>query len=49
MNDQQYTEGPPPQDGPFPIEVADRLQRLPPYLFGRINAFCTRSGVRATT
>ena len=27
----------PQQDNPFTIPVADRLKRLPPYLFGKIN------------
>jgi alanine-synthesizing transaminase len=29
---------PPPGEPPFRIQVADRVQRLPPYLFARINA-----------
>ena len=28
----------PSTSGPFPIQVAERVTRLPPYLFGRINA-----------
>ena len=28
----------PPPNRPFPIQVAERVTRLPPYLFGRINA-----------
>lgn len=35
MNDEQSSPG---QLPPFKIEVASRVKRLPPYLFGRINA-----------
>ena len=28
---------PPPINQPFQVEVAQRVKRLPPYLFGRIN------------
>jgi len=42
MNDQHPTGGQtadkkPPQDSGFSIEVADRVRRLPPYLFAQIN------------
>ena len=29
---------PNPEQSPFHIDVADRVKRLPPYLFGKINA-----------
>ena len=34
---------------PFKVRLAERMNRLPPYLFGRIDACCTRSGGPATT
>ncbi|MHB1035809.1 MAG: aminotransferase class I/II-fold pyridoxal phosphate-dependent enzyme [Pirellulales bacterium] len=36
-DDNQFTEPVDPKP-PFKIEVADRVKRLPPYLFGRLNA-----------
>jgi hypothetical protein len=33
MTDEQRPEESVPQDVPFSIEVADRVRRLPPYLF----------------
>ena len=37
MNQPQQSGEPVPPDGPFSIEVADRVRRLPPYLFAQIN------------
>ena len=37
MNDIPPEHEPTPQDKPFTIEVAERVRRLPPYLFARIN------------
>ncbi|MHC4179530.1 MAG: aminotransferase class I/II-fold pyridoxal phosphate-dependent enzyme, partial [Planctomycetota bacterium] len=37
MSDEQRTDEPDLQNGPFSIEVADRVRRLPPYLFAEIN------------
>jgi alanine-synthesizing transaminase len=37
MSDQQQTDEPVSQNVPFSIEVADRVRRLPPYLFAEIN------------
>ncbi len=37
MNDDQQTAEPVLKEGPFTIEVADRVRRLPPYLFAQIN------------
>jgi len=37
MSDEQHPEEPVVQDVPFSIEVADRVRRLPPYLFAEIN------------
>ncbi len=34
---------------PFKIEVAERVQRLPPYLFGRINQRAVREAPRRAT
>lgn len=37
ISDHQQTGEPVPEDGPFPIVVAERVRRLPPYLFAQIN------------
>jgi alanine-synthesizing transaminase len=37
MSDDQRFHEPALQDRPFPVEVADRVRRLPPYLFAQIN------------
>lgn len=37
MNDKQQSDEPVQTDGSFSIEVADRVRRLPPYLFAQIN------------
>jgi len=37
MTDQQPSGEPLPQEGSFTIEVAERVRRLPPYLFAQIN------------
>ena len=37
MSDVPPTGEPVPQDRPFAIEVAERVRRLPPYLFAQIN------------
>lgn len=37
MSDEQDVNEPVPGDGPFSIEVAERVRRLPPYLFAEIN------------
>lgn len=37
MSDEYPTGEPPPRGRPFSIEVAERVKRLPPYLFARIN------------
>lgn len=37
MNEDRRTNEPVQQGRPFSIEVADRVKRLPPYLFARIN------------
>jgi len=37
MTDEQQPADPVPQDRPFSIKVAERVRRLPPYLFAEIN------------
>ncbi len=38
MSDEHEADNPLDNTAPFQIEVADRVKRLPPYLFARINA-----------
>ena len=38
MSHENEADNPVNNTAPFQIEVADRVKRLPPYLFGRINA-----------
>lgn len=38
MNDELFSQNGPGEPGSFEIDVASRVKRLPPYLFGRINA-----------
>ena len=38
MSHENEADNPVENTAPFKIEIADRVKRLPPYLFGRINA-----------
>jgi alanine-synthesizing transaminase len=38
MTDERAFEDPPRENRPFEIQVSERVKRLPPYLFARINA-----------
>ena len=49
MSHENETDNPRNNTAPFQIEVADRVKRLPPYLFARINAVKYQKRRPATT
>ena len=49
MSHENEADNPANNTAPFQIEVADRVKRLPPYLFARSTRSSIRSGAPATT